>query len=64
MFLLAIIGIYHINPINFGEGEEIQEEKELNLEEGEGRKLQKSFDLFFRNRLSSQASRKPQERVE
>ncbi len=33
MFLLGLIGIYHINPINFEEGEETVSEKEFNLEE-------------------------------
>jgi hypothetical protein len=33
VFLLGLIGIYHINPINFEEGEETVSEKEFNLEE-------------------------------
>jgi hypothetical protein len=51
VFLLAIIGVYHINPVNFQEGETTSPELEFALDEPEGRKLQKYFDLFKRNRL-------------
>lgn len=33
VFLLALLGIYHINPVNFEEGEEPDEAKELNFDE-------------------------------
>jgi hypothetical protein len=51
--MLALIGIYHISPVNFEEGEQPDQECEFNLDEGEGRKLQKQFEIFYRNRLSS-----------
>lgn len=56
--MLALIGVFHINPVNFQEGEEQVEEKELVFDESEGRKLQRSFDLFKRNRLFSEQSRR------
>lgn len=64
MFLLALIGIYHINPINFEEGDEVEVEKEMNLDEVEGRKIQRHFDLFKRNRLTSQMSRRVEKSAE
>lgn len=60
VFLLALSGVYHINPVNFEEGDE-EDEKEFILEEAEGRKLQRYFDLFKRNRLFSVNSRKDRE---
>ena len=56
--MLALIGVYHINPVNFQEGEEQCPEQDLAFDEVEGRKVQKSFDLFKRNRLFSENSRK------
>lgn len=58
VFLLALIGVFHINPVNFEEGEQQCEEQELVFDEAEGRKIQRSFDLFKRNRLFSENSRK------
>lgn len=58
VFLLALIGVFHINPINFQEGEEACPEQELAFDEPEGRKIQKGFDLFKRNRLFSENARK------
>ena len=63
VFLLGLIGIYHINPINFEEGEEAATEKEFNLEEGEGRKIQKHFDVLFRNRLNCENFKKTTEKT-
>ena len=65
VFLLALGGVFHINPINFEEEEEaISEDKELMLDEIEGRKLQKYFDLFKRNRLFSETARKEKDQEE
>ena len=50
VFLLALLGIYNVEPIDFKNGEEVQE---FSLDEVSGRKLHKHFDLFYRNRLSS-----------
>lgn len=41
VFMLGLIGIYHINPINFEEGESVDEEKEFNLDETDGRRIQR-----------------------
>lgn len=57
LFLLALIGVYHIDPINFTEGE-TSNNVGFNLDEAEGRKLQKHFDLLYRNRLFAESSRK------
>lgn len=53
-----MIGVFHINPVNFQEGEEPCPEEELAFDEAEGRKIQKNFDLFKRNRLFSEKVRK------
>ena len=58
VFLLALIGVFHINPVNFQEGEEPSPNEELAFDEVEGRKIQKNFDLFKRNRLFSENQRK------
>ena len=62
--MLGLIGIYHINPINFEEGESVDEEKEFNLDEIDGRRIQREFDLFFRNRLSSEATRRTGDKID
>ena len=51
VFLMALVGIYHINPVNFDAGENEQPSPELNLDVVEGRKLQKHYGLLYRNRL-------------
>ena len=48
-----------MEPIDFKNGEEVQE---FSLDEVSGRKLHKHFDLFYRNRLSSEAIRKNEEK--
>lgn len=58
VFLLAMIGVFHINPVNFQEGQETSPEEQLAFDESEGRKIQRTFDLFKRNRLFSENSRK------
>lgn len=59
VFLLALIGIYNINPVNFhSQDEPARPEQELDLTEKEGRKLQKYFDLFKRNRLFGENGRR------
>ena len=63
VFLLGIIGIYNINPVNFEEGEESSPECDFNLDEIQGRKIQRHFDLFFRNRLTSDVPRRFQEQI-
>jgi hypothetical protein len=55
---LAIIGVYHINPINFQEGDIVAPEKDFAVDEPDGRKLQKYFDLFKRNRLFGESMRR------
>lgn len=67
VFMLALGGVFHINPVNFEEGddhEETESEKELVLDEAEGRKLQKYFDLFKRNRLFSETARRERDQME
>lgn len=58
VFLLGLLGIYNIYPVDFQDEEEPLMEKEFNLDEGSGRKLQRHFDLFYRNRLSSEVVRR------
>ena len=57
LFLMALIGIYHIDPVNFN-GEKDDESLIFNLDEIEGRKLQKHFELLYRNRLFAEEFRK------
>lgn len=54
--MLALLGVYHVNPTNF-DGEDVEEEA-FSLTEPEGRKLQKHFDLLYRNRLSAEELKK------
>lgn len=42
----------------------MDEEKEFNLDENDGRKIQREFDLFYRNRLSSEVNRRSGEKIE
>jgi hypothetical protein len=51
VFLMALVGIYHVNPVNFDSVESIEPAPELNLDVIEGRKLQKHYGLLYRNRL-------------
>ena len=47
---MSLIGIFNVNPVHFASESE-QENRVFEVNEQEGRKLQKHFDLLFRNRL-------------
>lgn len=56
VLLLGLIGVFSIDPLNFGTEENSDEEgksKNFQLDEKEGRKIQKYFDLLHCNRLTS-----------
>ena len=53
VLLMALIGIFNVNPVHF-DSESEQENHVFEVNEQEGRKLQKHFDLLFRNRLSNE----------
>lgn len=55
VLLLGLIGIFSVDPINFGcnSSQEDHNAKSFQLEEKEGRKIQKHFDLLHCNRLTS-----------
>ena len=50
---MSLIGIFNVNPVHFSSESE-QENHVFEVNEQEGRKLQKHFDLLFRNRLSNE----------
>lgn len=58
VLLLAIMGIFNINPIHFGED---CGKKNFDIDEVDGRKLQKHFDFLYRNKLSNESKIKKQQ---
>lgn len=56
MFLLSLVGIHYVNPLD--DEEETDELKLINMNPGDSRKLQNHFDLLYRNRLSMEELRK------
>lgn len=51
VFLMGLVGIYRVNPINFDTGKLKNPAAELNFSVPEGRKLQKYYELLYRSRL-------------
>jgi hypothetical protein len=58
VFLMALVGIYHVNPVNFDSVDSVEPVPELNLDVVEGRKLQRHYDSLYRNRLFAESLRK------
>lgn len=58
VFLMALVGIYHVNPVNFDAAENEAPSPELALDVVDGRKLQKHYGLLYRNRLFAESLRK------
>ena len=54
--MLALIGVYNINPVNFCPS--TPNEYQLEFTPENGRKIQSHFELFFRNRLYTELHRK------
>lgn len=54
---MGLLGVYHINPTNF-DGSNGASDDDFSLNELDGRKLQKHFDLLYRNRLSAEELKK------
>lgn len=53
-----MVGIYHVNPVNFDTAGVDINIVELNLDMTEGRKLQKHYGLLYRNRLYAESLKK------
>ena len=54
---MAFIGIFNVNPINFTE--EFQDNhSNFDINQTDGRKIQRHFDLLFRNKLSNDVKAK------
>ena len=49
---MTFIGIFNVNPINFNE-EEDESHSLFEINSTDGRKIQRHFDLLFRNKLSN-----------
>ena len=52
ILLMAFIGIFNVNPINFTE-EVYEGHTNFDISQTDGRKAQRHFDLLFRNKLSN-----------
>ncbi len=57
MFILAVSGIYGINPTNFEE-QHFPMGIDLYVSPGDGRAIHTHFQLLYRNRLSTDATRR------